>query len=76
MPHSTDLTPEHTRRPPDDPLYEEVKAAYRYVDSVVPMADAISPVGGYAWHGWCLREAFLAGCTHARGAILHSSVEP
>ena len=63
---STDLTPEHSARPLGSPGFPEVEAAYRYVDSVVQHADAISPCGGYAWHGWALREAFLAGCTHHR----------
>jgi hypothetical protein len=63
---STDLTPEHSARPLGSPGFPEVVAAYRYVDSVVQHADAISPRGGHAWHGWALREAFLAGCTHYR----------
>jgi len=64
-----DLTPEHTKRHPDSDFYSEVIAAYCYVDSVVSHADAISPVGGHAWHGWALREAFLAGCSHARQEV-------
>jgi hypothetical protein len=64
-----DLTPEHTKRPSDSDSYSEVVAAYRYVHSVVLHADAISPVGGHAWHGWALREAFLAGCSHAKQEV-------
>ena len=60
-----DLTPEHTKRDIDGDRHPEVSAAYRYVDSVVHAADARSPFGGHAWHGWALREAFLAGCSHA-----------
>jgi len=63
---STNLTPEHSARPWASDGYPELVAAYRYVDGVVPHADAISPCGGHAWHGWALREAFLAGCTHHR----------
>ena len=75
---STDLTPEHSARPFATLGYPEVEAAYRYVDSVVQHADAISPCGGHAWHGWALREAFLAGCTHHRengGYIVPTPVE-
>ena len=61
-----DLTPEHTKRNSDSDSMREVWAAYAYVSSVVSTADAISPCGGYAWHGWALREAFLAGCSYAR----------
>jgi len=60
-----DFTPEHTSRRVADNLHPEVKAAYAYVDSVLHAADAHSPFGGYAWHGWAIREAFLAGCSHA-----------
>lgn len=66
---TTDLTPEHTARHPDSDSYSEVIAAYQYVQSVIPTADVQSSDGGYAWHGWALREAFLAGCTHARAAL-------
>lgn len=64
-PNTRDLTPEHTSRHISDEL-QEVRAAYNYVDSVVDTADALSSVGGCAWHGWALREAFLAGCSHTR----------
>ena len=66
---TTDLTPEHTARHPDSDSYFEVIAAYQYVQSVIPTADVQSSAGGYAWHGWALREAFLAGCTHARAVL-------
>jgi hypothetical protein len=71
------LTPEHSARPWASVGCPEVEAAYRYVDSVVQHADAISPCGGYAWHGWALREAFLAGCTHHRenGGYIVPTVE-
>ena len=51
--------PEHSARPPGSTGEYDVAAAYQYVDSVMT-------VGGHAWHGWALREAFLAGCTHHR----------
>lgn len=63
---SDDLTPEHSARHATHGLHPEIAAAYRYVDSVLKHADAASPRGGYAWHGWAMREAFLAGCTHYR----------
>ena len=68
---STDLTPEHSARPPGSAGEYDVVAAYQYVDSVVQTADAISPCGGHAWHDWALREAFLAGCTHHRNTGSH-----
>ena len=61
------LTPEHSARPYGGDNFPEVEAAYGYVDSVVQHADAISSTGidtVPAWHGWALREAFLAGCSH------------
>ena len=71
----TDITPEHSKRDPDGDLYHEVTAAYRYVEAAVPTADAVSPIGGYAWHGWALREAFLAGCSYAAAQGLPPSDE-
>ena len=62
----TDLTPEHTSRRTEGDLHPEVREAYKYVDSVVATADFEHPL---AWCGWALREAFLAGCTHARAAL-------
>lgn len=64
-----DLTPEHTKRSGTDhgadspaSLHPEVEAAYNYVDSVLDTSDFR---GAYAWHGWALREAFLAGISFA-----------
>lgn len=59
-----DLTPEHTKRRPagGGPNHPDVQAAMRYVESVVDTSDF---EGALAWHGWALREAFLAGCSHA-----------
>lgn len=39
---------------------QEVLASYNFVEDMVPKADGeigMAPV----WHGWALREAFLAG---------------
>jgi len=60
-----DLTPEHTkRRTPDDaPLHSDIVSAGDYVDYVVHTSDFKN---AYAWHGWALREAFLAGVSHAQ----------
>ncbi len=67
-----DLTPEHTKRGSEDhgqksgePLNAEIEAAYAYVDSVLDTSD-YKP--NFAWHGWALREAFLAGISHATSA--------
>jgi hypothetical protein len=71
----TDLTPEHTaRRQSDDKsLHPEVLAAYRYVESVLDSADIpSSKLGGPLWFGWALREAFLAGCSHAAKKSTHT----
>lgn len=57
-----DITPEHTVREQQEGLHEDVIAAYRYVNAVIDTADYTEPL---AWHGWALREAFLAGVSHA-----------
>ena len=65
-----DLTPEHTKRGSGHdtfsaaPTHPAVSAAYAYVDRVVDAAD-LNVAGAPAWHGWALREAFLAGVSHA-----------
>ena len=58
-----DLTPEHTKRstPEPEPLHDDVTAAYRYVEKVRDTSDYSDAL---AWHGWAIREAFLAGITH------------
>jgi hypothetical protein len=58
-------TPEHDRRVQPAGTHPDVVAAYAYVDSVLDTKDAtlgLAPL----WHGWALREAFLAGASHAR----------
>lgn len=69
-----DITPEHTKRGnghdtfSDAPIHPDVLAAYQYVDGVIDTADihaGISP----AWHGWAIREAFLAGVSHAESKM-------
>jgi hypothetical protein len=58
------ICPEHLVRDMKNDLHPEVEAAYAYVDRVLHTADiqaGLSP----AWYGWALREAFLAGCSHA-----------
>jgi hypothetical protein len=59
-----DLTPEHTKRgtADDEPLHSDVSASYDYVNSVLDTSDFKD---SHAWHGWALREAFLAGISHA-----------
>ena len=73
---TADLTPEHAaRRQGDDKkLHPEVIAAYCYVERVLDSADIpSSKLGGPLWFGWALREAFLAGCSHA--ACTHETME-
>jgi len=69
-----DLTPEHTKRGSEDhgsnndgQLNQEIEAAFDYVNSVSDTSD-YKP--DFAWHGWAIREAFLAGISyaHKRGA--------
>ena len=65
-PTTGDISPEHTARAMNNDLHPEVKAAYAYVDRVShTTADVQAAPGIHAWHGWALREAFLAGCSHA-----------
>jgi hypothetical protein len=40
-------------------------AAYAYVDTMISKADATTVQGAPLWHGWALREAWLAGYRHA-----------
>lgn len=56
-----DLTPEHTKRVPPN---TDIAAAYQYITTVLDTSDYQPP--GYAWHGWALREAFLAGISYAQ----------
>jgi len=66
-PPKRDLTPEHTKRAAGyGQLHEDVRAAMAYVDRVVDAAD-LNVGGAPAWYGWALREAFLAGVSHAEG---------
>jgi len=76
MTTTPDITPEHTSRRVADDLHPEVKVAYAYVDSVLHTADAHSPFGHYAWHGWAIREAFLAGCSHAASSTPNNLPPP
>ena len=45
----------------DKDLPPEVIAAYQFVDKMESEADDIDATGAPLWHGWALREAFLAG---------------
>lgn len=54
--------PEHEKRHTADGLHPDVNAAYGYVISVSDTCDIPSI---NAWHGWALREAFLAGVSFA-----------
>lgn len=56
-----DLTPEHTKR--GDAIGNlDIAAGCEYVHSVLDTSDYIDE---YLWHGWALREAFLAGVSYA-----------
>lgn len=64
----TSITPEHEKRGSVDhesvgELHPEIISAYDYVDSVLHTADVAMP---YRWHGWAMREAFLAGISYAQ----------
>ena len=61
----TSPTPEHDKRELAHGLHPDVDAAYDYVISVRSTADA----GAGAWHGWALREAFLAGVSHCERGL-------
>lgn len=57
--------PEHDARQTQGGLHPDVQAAYDYVSRVASTADIPHPFP--AWHGWALREAFLAGCSRHSG---------
>lgn len=61
-----DLTPEHSKRNLnlEQGLHNDVSDAYEYVESVLDTSDFVDE---YAWHGWALREAFLAGISYCEG---------
>ena len=69
------ITPEHSARDMKNDLHPEVKAAYAYVHRVLHTAD-IGVGGIYCWHGWAIREAFLAGCSHAAALAQPEPVAP
>lgn len=74
---SNDISPEHTARAMKNDLHPEVVAAYAYVDRVLHTADPIAQRQGVpAWNGWALREAFLAGCSHAAALAQPEPVAP
>lgn len=60
-------SPEHDKRESDDePMHPELYAAFEYVDSAGMKTRLPGGAGpqthlGYLWHGWAIREAFLAG---------------
>lgn len=59
-----DLTPEHSKRNKEAPNYKlhvDILAAYKYVDDVLDTSDFEDE---YAWGGWAIREAFLAGISY------------
>lgn len=58
------LMPEHDKREQSSThLHPDVLEAFKYVESVSKTADY--PLA-HAWHGWALREAFLAGVSYAQ----------
>ena len=70
-----DNLPEHSKRNkiPATDQHPEIKAAYEYVDNVAHTSDYNEPK---AWHGWALREAFLAGISYAQSKPPNASVQP
>lgn len=65
--------PEHEKRSMADGLHPDVNAAYGYVISVSDTCDIPSL---NAWHGWALREAFLAGVSFAESRPASSEAPP
>ena len=47
-------------------LHPDHTAAYAYVESVLPTAVEDDGVSYHVWHGWAMREAFLAGISYAK----------
>jgi hypothetical protein len=74
-----DLTPEHTKRGNGHNTFSggqthpDVSAAYAYVHSVIDVADIVG--NSPAWNGWALREAFLAGVSHAENKTQNAKVQ-
>ncbi len=50
----------------NQPSYNDLAAATAFSDSMVSRADATDRGAYPLWHGWALREAFLAGLAHER----------
>ena len=57
------LDPEHAKRLGKPKGVKEIMAGYNYVTSVLDTADDKHAL---MWHGWALREAFLAGISYAK----------
>ena len=58
-------TPEHDKRDMDGGLHPDVEAAYDYVSGLsVTTVDGCNGNAPF-WHGWAIREAFLAGISYA-----------
>ena len=59
-------TPEHLKRESMDAAtdtHPEIIAAYEYVSKVAHTCDYPDTM---TWHGWALREAFLAGISYSQ----------
>ena len=65
--------PEHEKRHTADGLHPDVNEAYSYVMSVSDTSDIPS---ANAWHGWALREAFLAGVSFADSRPASGEAQP
>ena len=71
MTNPIDIAPEHTKRGVLDPgdlndgSHPDINAAHAYVDSVVPTVEEDAK-RYFVWHGWSMREAFLAGISYAK----------
>lgn len=48
-------------------------AAYRFVEGMVPRADVRQPFP--AWHGWALRDAYLAGLAAGRAEAIRGAID-
>jgi len=54
---------------------DDMNAAYMFVDTMVHRADMVYN-GGYLWHGWALREAFIAGAKWQRDKRAYEGSKP
>jgi len=62
----TSNTPEHDKRSPKSDIHPEVLASFEYIEKLKECSADFWIGRSPLWYGWALREAFLAGISHAR----------